>query len=649
MSEPAQEWSSWGAPGVAGDLFQHATEAMLLVDPLSERVLDANDQACALSELSREELLGVPLRSLLSHEQEWQDWPPLQEQTFSAKEGFLLRTREPQHRVEVGVHIRPLPLPGAGLTALVTLRDRREPADLTRRLQRAEAELRWVLAAAVDCLWSCRVDPAGRWHYRYLSPGVQRLTGRAAGVFLGDPQAWESAVDPDDLPAWRAFRDRLRAGRPGALEYRLRGPDGPPRWVRENVLVSPEEGGIVLRGVLREISERKKVEQDASRLTRQRLDAVAGLAGAVAHDFNNLLTAILGHVSLARLHAPAAEELGQVEAAVLRAADLCKQLGIVAGKIRSGGQTRDVAAVVPQAPGPSASPSSRLRVEVPQGLPAALIDEARLRQVVEALVRNAIEATGPSGGEVVVRAGAGSPPEAEGPPDFSFRAAEGPAPSVWVEVRDAAAGIPPEVLARLGEPFVTARPGNRGLGLALVLGILRGHQGGLEIYTGPGRGTVVRVLLPAASEAPAAPAAAPAEAPGVPREGAVLVVDDEESVRDVAARLLRSAGCGVLTAGGGEEALDVLTRHAGEVQLALVDLTMPRLSGEPLIRELRRLAPGLPVVLMSGYPEGDVVPRFAEVGLAGYLQKPFRQPELMDVLRRVLPAMSQGRGGERGA
>ena len=205
-------------------------------------------------------------------------------------------------------------------------------------------------------------------------------------------------------------------------------------------------------------------------------------------------------------------------------------------------------------------------------------------------------------------------------------------------MRDTGPGIPSEVLARLGEPFVSPRLGNRGVGLALALGILRGHGGGLEVYTTPGRGTVVRVMLPAAS-VPLAPAGPyPVAGSGERRPVTVLLVDDEDTVRDVAARLLRSAGFEVVTTNDGEEAVDWLSHHGGEVAVALVDLNMPRLSGEPLLREFRRVAPELPVVLMSGYPEADVSSRFAQWGLAGYLQKPFRLAALLELLRRVVPA-----------
>ena len=623
---------------MAGALFQHATDALLLVDPLTERVLDANDQACVLISLSREDLLGTPLRELLRHEQEWQDWPPLHEKSFAANEGFLLQSGREDRWVEVGVRIRRLPLPGAGLTALVALTDRRAEADLARRLQRAKAELRGIVAGASDCLWSCRIDAEGRWRYRYLSPAVQRLTGRGPGVFLDDPEAWEASVEPHDLHTWRLFRDRQRAGRSGSADYRLRRPEGPTVWVHENVVASSDERGIVLSGVMTDISERKREMKTPPAPHRDRLDCVAGLAAGLAHDFNNLLTGILGHLSLARMSPEPFEGLEQIEAITLRAADLCMQLSVIGGRRNLGVQTRDVGRIIREAAMQAMSAPRRPEVELPDDLPAFGIDEGQLRQLVEALVRNAAQATDISFGEVVVRAGVGVPPNQAGVPGFAYPMGEGEGPIAWIEVRDTGPGISREVLSRLGEPFVNARPGLRGMGLALVVGIVRGHQGGLEVYTTEGRGTMVRVLLRAASEPVVTGDGFRFEPGGEHCQGTVLLADDEENVREVAARLLRSAGCEVVATRDGEEALAVLRERCQEVQLALVDLTMPRLCGEALMRELRQVAPGLPVVLMSGYAEADVGPRFAGWGLTGYLQKPFRLPALLGLLRRVLPA-----------
>src|SRR5215468_7580319 len=169
------------AGGLAGALFHEAGDGLIVVSPATERVLDANVKACELSEFSRAELLQLPIRGLIRHEQEWQDWlqPVQQTMTYHGRDGFLLRTRNPSRWVPVSVSISRLHPPDGEALALFTLRDRTEQVEAYRRMQRTEAELRRVLVSVSDCLWSCRVESDGRWRYRYLSPVVQRLTGRS--------------------------------------------------------------------------------------------------------------------------------------------------------------------------------------------------------------------------------------------------------------------------------------------------------------------------------------------------------------------------------------------------------------------------------------------------------------------------------------
>jgi len=222
--------------------------------------------------------------------------------------------------------------------------------------------------------------------------------------------------------------------------------------------------------------------------------------------------------------------------------------------------------------------------------------------------------------------------EAPEHPDLSYAA---PGSSlVWFEVRDAGHGMGPDVLARAFEPYFTTRPGRQGLGLPAVLGVVRGHGGAIQTTSAPRQGTTVRVGLPAAPE----PVAAPVQA-GPPPAGppTVLLADDEETVLDVVSRLLASLGYKVIPARDGEQALEAFRANASEVRLALIDLTMPKLAGDGAARRLRDLSATLPVVLMSGFPEADIAPRFADVPLVYYLQKPFRLPALIDLLRRVLP------------
>jgi CheY-like chemotaxis protein len=250
--------------------------------------------------------------------------------------------------------------------------------------------------------------------------------------------------------------------------------------------------------------------------------------------------------------------------------------------------------------------------------------------MVGQLLDNAVDALEGAAGRVAVQvipAGTESAEEA----DLNYAADE----LAWLEVRDTGRGVPANVRPRLFEPFFTTRPGKRGLGLSMVLGVIRGHRGAIRVQSTPGEGTGVRVGLPVSAAPAEAPAKPTVAANRRPEQPTVLLADDEETVLDVVTRLLQSQGCQVIPARDGEQALQRYRESAGAVSLALIDMTMPRQDGEQVVRHLRALAPDLPVVLMSGFPETDLGPRYADLGLAGYLQKPFRLPAIVALLREL--------------
>jgi CheY-like chemotaxis protein len=209
---------------------------------------------------------------------------------------------------------------------------------------------------------------------------------------------------------------------------------------------------------------------------------------------------------------------------------------------------------------------------------------------------------------------------------------------VYLEVRDGGPGMTPAVKARIFEPFFTTKVTGRGLGLAVVLGIVRGHGGTVEVDSQVGAGSTFRVLLP--PECPEEEAPPPLPPWSGERRGIALIVDDEEMVRDVVSRMLESFGFRVLAARDGQEALERYDAYQAEVKLVVLDLLMPRLDGADTLRELRRRSAGLPVVVMSGYSEPEVSTRFGGQGLSAYLQKPFRSADLQTVLRRVLAGVT---------
>jgi CheY-like chemotaxis protein len=279
-----------------------------------------------------------------------------------------------------------------------------------------------------------------------------------------------------------------------------------------------------------------------------------------------------------------------------------------------------------------------LRQQLAAGLPPVQGDAGQLRQVVMNLLINASEALEDQAGTIDLRCrlvhanreALRSPLSREELPEGDY---------VLLEVTDSGCGMTPEVQARVFDPFFTTKFQGRGLGLAAVLGIVRSHGGAIRLDSAPGRGTTFQVLLPCAAR----PAAArPEKPPAVSWRGTgtVLLAEDDPAVRRLARAILEGAGFTVLVAGNGQEAVEAFRERAGEVALALLDLTMPRLSGPEALAELRRLRPGLPAMLMSGFTEEELALRAGEQGGAAVVQKPFTPAQLVAALRGALAAAS---------
>ncbi len=267
----------------------------------------------------------------------------------------------------------------------------------------------------------------------------------------------------------------------------------------------------------------------------------------------------------------------------------------------------------------SISKKVMLRCQLAEGLPAIEADPAQLRQLAMNLVINAADAIGDADGVITISTGTMQCDEncllggqLTAPPI--------PGRYVYLEVIDTGCGMDAKTQARIFDPFFTTKFAGRGLGLAAVLGIVRSHRGALKVESEPGRGTTFRVLFPASAK-DAASAKPEGKQPPWRGKGTILLVDDEEPVRNVSGKMLERSGFAVLRAGDGLEAIELFRAHGAEVACVLLDLAMPRMDGEETFKELRRIQPDVRVVLASGYSDQEISQRFLNAGLAGFDRK----------------------------
>jgi len=402
--------------------------------------------------------------------------------------------------------------------------------------------------------------------------------------------------------------------------------------------------GKILSGSLdRERSEKRRRGLEARLLHAQKLESLGMMAGGIAHDFNNLLTGVLGNVDLALADlgedAPARWNIELIRKAGQRLSELTGKILDYAGKPRSVIERVDLSDLakdmVPLLEA-SIDRKTALAFEGDPTAPPIEADPGQIRQVVMNLIANASEALDGKEGTVTVRTGAAS--FSAGELDASFTGEiPGPGAYVFLEVEDTGPGVDEETLAKVFDPFFTTKSTGRGLGLATVLGIVRGHGGAMLVDSVAGKGSRFRVLLPAG----APPRRVAPEAAGAPRgagggNGTVLLVDDEKTVRKVGQAMLEKVGYEVLIARDGREGLSILEAGDGAISAVLLDLAMPGLDGAEVLRRIRRRWPGLPVLLVSGFSEEAARARYAFEAPSGFLQKPFRRDILLRVLQDAL-------------
>ncbi len=506
-------------------------------------------------------------------------------------------------------------------------------------LHESEARFRQLAEHSDEVFWFVALNPN---RVVYVSPAVENIWGLPAARFYADPLVWGKSIHPDDRARAHAAYGAAVAGEAARFveEYRVIRPDGTLRWVMDSgTPIRGADGKIVsIGGVARDITDRKDTED---RLLRaQRLENVGMLAAGIAHDFNNALAPIAMAGTLLRQHVvdPGGQRLlDMVGKSAERSVALVRQL-LSFARGASGQnqllQARHILSEVVELAEVTFPKSIRVESHLPGELWPVLGNATQIHQIFLNLCVNARDAM-PQGGSLTLTAVNHKIDD-----DAAAAIADArPGDFLAVEVRDTGTGIPPEVLARIWEPFFTTKGDGQGtgLGLSTVRGILHHHGGFATVRTRAGRGTAFTIYLPAATAAAGAGAAgAPAAQPARGTGELILVVDDEEPVRLIAAQILTHHGYRTITACDGADAIAVFAPRATEVRLLLTDLQMPMLGGPALAIALRRLKPGLPIIVMSGAGSGAgaVHQEFAQA----FLAKPFHADTLLAIVRRELDA-----------
>ena len=409
----------------------------------------------------------------------------------------------------------------------------------------------------------------------------------------------------------------------------------------------------LLAGYTIDITERKQAETEREKLESQnrqlhKAESLNRMAGAIAHTFNNQLGVVIGNLELAlmdlpKVAGPILHSLTAAMRASQKAAEVSGQMLTYLGQSFDKRELLDLSETcrrnlpIHEASMPG---TVKLEINLPSPGPAVMINASEIQQVLTNLITNACEAVGTGRGSIHLSVKTASP--ADIPESHRFPVGQQPQESAYacLEVADTGCGIAENDIEKLFDPFFTSKFTGRGLGLAMVLGIVKAHDGCVTVESTPGQGSTFRVFLPvSAEEAPRQPdfVAQPLATGG----GTILLVDDEEMLRDMAAALLTRLGFSVLAAKDGVEAVEIFRQRQDEIRLVLSDLTMPRMNGWETLTALRELAPDLPVILASGYDKAQVMagdhPELPQV----FLGKPYTLKGLGEAISQALVGKKQ--------
>ena len=526
---------------------------------------------------------------------------------------------------------------GKGFVVSV-IRDISSQKEVADSLQRQDSIIKAMFDAVPAAI--CLVDGPTR-QFDWITPYIEKITGHTPEELLGQTPRAFYADDKEyervgEAYKWFEWTDLVE------LEAVFQHKDG---YLVDIFLTAVKLDSKVLVCIV-DISERKKAAREKLEMERQlfhaqKLESLGILAGGIAHDFSNLLMSIMGNIELLSMSMPDAsgyrKYICAIEKAIEKAAQICNQMLAYSGKGRLVTEYIDLSVAVEEMVAMlevSISKAVTLELDLASDLFPVKGDPSQIGQVIMNLVINASEAIGDRQGTVRV-----STASRECDSEYLSQGYnEDVLPAghyVILEVSDTGCGMDAEVMGRVFDPFFTTKFAGRGLGMAALLGIVRGHKGTIMIDSAPGRGTSIRVFFPKGMER----VAEDDKTDMLPEnnvwripDGFVLLVDDEESLRELGRQFLEIIGCAVITASNGRECVDIFRKYQDEISCVILDLTMPGMGGEDAFVALRKIRPDLPVIMSSGYNIKELTSRFLDMNVQGFLKKPYHLSEMQQVL-----------------
>lgn len=499
-------------------------------------------------------------------------------------------------------------------------------------LQESEARYRRIVSSTHDGVWLLDRDGTST----FANEQMASMLGLSPDEMIGRP--FLDFVHAARRPQALALLARSAGDTKQRYEVCFEGTDGRELWTIVSTSELTNDDGVDA-GTLALVADLSEVRALESKIVQsQKLESLGLLAGGVAHDFNNLLVGILGNVGLALDQlspaSPVRASLADVQVAGMRAAELTRQMLAYSGRGRFVVGPINLNSIVQEQQallGAVIAKSTTLGFDLAPDLPVVDADATQLRQVVMNLITNASEALEGRDGVISLSTGVIDV-------DAGYLASTYlddqlmPGRYVHLDVQDNGAGMDAATLARIFDPFFTTKFTGRGLGIAALLGIMRGHRGAVKVYSEPGKGTKFRILLPCAESVSDPVVSNNATDDSVAKSRRVLVVDDEELIRSVAKAILTAKGCEVLVAHSGSEAMKLFVDRCQDIDVVLLDLTMPGMNGDEVFRKMRTLRADVRIVLSSGFDDASIAGIIRGDVNSDFLAKPWTMGELLRAL-----------------